>query len=163
MDTGVNLSRRGFLGGRIARPTACRPPWALAEKDFLRACTRCNKCIEVCPTKIIASGDGGYPEVRFFQAGCTFCGLCREQCRDGALQLDRGTKAAPWLYQAVIGDQCLAQRNVECRICGEQCDAAAIRFSPRLGGPPIPEIDRQRCTGCGACVAPCPVGAVRVG
>ena len=38
----------------------------------------------------------------------------------------------------------------------------AIRFSPRLGGPPRPEILDDRCTGCGACVRPCPVAALRV-
>ena len=61
---------------------------------------------------------------------------------------------------ADIGDACLARRQVECRICGEVCDASAIRFRPTLGGVSRPELDHAACTGCGACVAPCPAHAI---
>ena len=38
--------------------------------------------------------------------------------------------------------------------------ARAIRFPLVAGGVPRPEIDTGACTGCGACVAPCPVNAI---
>jgi ferredoxin-type protein NapF len=61
---------------------------------------------------------------------------------------------------ASVSDACITQRDVECRICGEACDAGAIRFPPRLGGISRPLIDAERCTGCRDCVAPCPVQAI---
>jgi len=155
------VSRRQFLRGDFkSRPPPQRPPWALAETLFLRACTRCLECIPVCPTGILIVS-GGYPEVNFTRGHCTFCGACAKACRPGALQ-DSETQIWPWPIKAQVATHCLPQRGVECRVCGEHCEASAIRFSPRAGGPPIPEIDEAACTGCGACVAPCPAAAIVV-
>lgn len=154
-------SRRNFLFGRFSTPIEpLRPPWALAENDFLRACTRCGNCIRICPTQIITSHDSGYPVIDFAAGECTFCGDCVTACTEDALK--RATGQLPWLAQAAIGEQCLAQRRIECRICGDQCEAGAIRFPLRAGGIAIPVLDSTRCTGCGACVAPCPNSAVSV-
>jgi ferredoxin-type protein NapF len=57
---------------------------------------------------------------------------------------------------------CLAARGVVCRSCGDSCPHAAIRFWPRIGGPALPEILDDACTGCGACVGVCPVSAIEV-
>lgn len=103
----------------------------------------------------------GYPEVDFKRGECTFCGACATACKDGALPRAEG-QAVPWSIKARIADTCLAQRGVECRICGDHCPVAAIRFSPRLGGPPLAEVVSGSCTGCGACVAPCPVNAISI-
>lgn len=155
------VSRRQFLRGDFkSRLPPQRPPWALAETLFLRACTRCLECIPVCPTGILIVS-GGYPEVNFTRGHCTFCGACAKACRPGALQ-DSETQIWPWPIKAQVATHCLPQRGVECRVCGEHCEASAIRFSPRAGGPPIPEIDEAACTGCGACVAPCPAAAIVV-
>lgn len=135
-----------------------RPPWALAEELFGAACSRCGDCLPVCPTRIIVLGRG-YPEVDFKRGECTFCGACAAACKDGAL-LRTTDQAAPWAIKAQIAASCLPRHGVECRICGDHCLVAAIRFSPRLGGPPLAEVDPASCTGCGACVAPCPVTAI---
>ena len=153
------VSRRQFLRGnfKAARPPQ-RPPWALAEEGFLDACSRCGDCIPVCPTRIIVVVRG-YPEVDFKRGECTFCGACALACKDGALPRATG-QAIPWAIKAQIGPGCLARQGVECRVCGDHCPVAAIRFSPRLGGPPVAEVEAGSCTGCGACVAPCPVTAI---
>ncbi|OHC66763.1 MAG: ferredoxin-type protein NapF [Rhodocyclales bacterium GWA2_65_19] len=143
-----------------SRRTPLRPPWALAEESFLAACTRCGQCLPVCPTRIIAMVRG-YPEVDFSRGECTFCGACATACKDGALPR-ADDHALPWTIKAQITDNCLAHRGVECRICGDPCPVTAIRFSPRLGGPPVAEVDAATCTGCGACVAPCPVNAINI-
>ncbi len=43
-----------------------------------------------------------------------------------------------------------------CRLCEQTCDADAITFSKEKK----PVIDELACTGCGACVAACPTGAL---
>ena len=156
----VDLSRRGFFRGRPRPRGEMRPPWALLEADFIDRCTRCNDCLKVCPTHILVVGDGGYPTVDFSVGECTFCGDCVSACQPKALRRD--PEQVPWASKASIGEDCLPRQGVECRVCGDFCDARAIRFPPRLGGSPLPEIDPEKCTGCGACVAPCPVTAISV-
>lgn len=156
----VSLSRRSFFKGQFrasAHPVA-RPPWALAEDVFLDACSRCDKCITSCEEGVITRADGGYPEMNFQAGECTFCGACAEACNDGALvQGD-----APWDLVAVIGPGCLSTKGVTCRVCGDRCDARAIRFQLAVGGVANPVLDQSACSGCGACVAPCPTGAVEI-
>lgn len=156
----VDVSRRGFLRGRPRPKAEIRPPWALAEAAFIDRCTRCNDCLPACPQAILIAGDGGYPTVDFSRAECTFCGECVKVCRPQALLRDNDR--APWTIKALISDLCLARRGVECRVCGDFCDVRAIRFTPRLGGSPLPEIATEQCTGCGACLAPCPSQAIAI-
>ena len=157
----VDLSRRGFFRGRPRPRAEIRPPWALPEAAFIDHCTRCNDCLKACPTQILVVGDGAYPTVDFSLGECTFCGDCVTSCQPKALARLEPEQAA-WAYKAMIGEDCLPRQGVECRVCGDFCDARAIRFPPRLGGSPLPEIDAEKCTGCGACVAPCPVVTISV-
>jgi ferredoxin-type protein NapF len=153
------MLRRGFLRGRIRNVTpAQRPPWALEEARFIERCSRCDACLPACPSAILVSGDGGFPMVDFSRGECSFCGDCVSACESGALL--RSEAAAPWQVKAQIGERCLANLGVECRVCGENCGLSAIRFRPRIGGVALPELDTVACSGCGACVAPCPVQAI---
>jgi len=155
----MDVSRRGFLRGRFRQfANQLRPPWARPHGEFEAVCTRCDDCLKVCPTQVIVRGDGGYPTVSFQSGECTFCADCVTACKPGALVRQAG--AAPWSTKAVIADSCVTHKGVECRICGENCGVSAIRFRPALGGISKPLLDDNVCTGCGACVAPCPVGAV---
>lgn len=78
----------------------------------------------------------------------------------GARRVTPDGEPAPRLAQ--WGPHCLAAQRVECRLCGDGCDAGAIRFPPRLGGVAQPVIDATRCTGCGDCLHLCPTGALRL-
>lgn len=154
-------SRRNFLRGKFsAAPGTVRPPWAVDEGDFAERCTRCGDCARACPSKIIVQGDGGYPVIDFGKGECTFCAACVSACPSAAL--NRAADAPPWQLHATIGEACLAHKQVECRVCGEMCEAGAIRFRPLLGGVSTPDLDPDVCTGCGACFAPCPSGAIRL-
>lgn len=154
----MEASRRRMLGVRVPEGIPFRPPWSLPEADFLARCTRCDACVTACPAELLQRGDGGFPVADFSASSCSFCGECAAVCSPGAIL--RSPEAAPWSERAVIGEACLAAQNVECRVCGERCDHGAIRFRPRLGGVPLPEVN-DSCTGCGACLAPCPVSAIR--
>jgi ferredoxin-type protein NapF len=152
------ISRRQFLRGDMSgRKPAVRPPWALDEAAFLLACTRCGECARVCPTKVIVI-ERGYPVVDFSRGECTFCTACPAACGAGALLRNEDRPA--WAISAQIASTCMAHADTVCRSCGDACMEAAIRFRPRLGGAALPEVDGEKCTGCGACVAPCPVKAI---
>ncbi|MFZ5509493.1 MAG: ferredoxin-type protein NapF [Pseudomonadota bacterium] len=156
------ISRRQFLRGQFGRrPQALRPPWALAETEFLAACTRCGECLAHCPEHILVSDEAGYPRVDFARGQCTFCGECAARCQPQALR--RGDNAAPWRLKALIGRQCLAYVNVVCRACGDACPVQAIRFHPQLNAAAQPALDPARCTGCGACYSACPARAISMG
>ena len=157
----VDLARRGFLRGRPRPKAEIRPPWARPEAAFVAACTRCAACLPACPQGIVVAGDGGYPTIDFGRGECTFCGDCVTACDPQALR--RVDPAPPWNHVALINDACLPRQGIECRICGDFCDARAIRFHPATNGAWLPAIEAARCTGCGACVAPCPTRAIGVG
>lgn len=151
-------SRRMLLTGR--RPDGVppvRPPWS-REAAVLSACTGCGACIDACPQAIVRTGGGGYPELDLGRGECTFCGRCAEVCPEPVF--DRAP--APFPHLVAIGEGCLAAAGVVCQSCGDACPEAAIRFAPRLGGPPLPRLAENRCTGCGACIAVCPEDAVAV-
>ncbi|MGL4604368.1 MAG: ferredoxin-type protein NapF [Iodobacter sp.] len=154
----MDPSRRNLLFGRRPQtPAAPRPPWAVV--DFFARCTRCGDCATVCPTQIIKKGDGGFPVVDFTHNECTFCGDCVKSCVSGALVV---SEAPPWSIYAQITDSCLAARGVECRVCGEVCDEQAIRFQLAIGKVASPVVNSEQCSGCGACVAPCPSQSIRL-
>jgi len=156
----VDASRRGFFRGRPRPKAEIRPPWALDEAAFIDTCTRCNDCLGACPEHIIVVGDGGFPTIDFRCGECTFCSACVNACKPGALT--RIEERLPWLLKASIGPACLPAQGVECRVCGDHCDARAIRFPPRLGGSPLPDIESDRCTVCGACALQGPVAPIPV-
>ncbi len=165
-DAQPMISRRGLLKGRIGRSRELvRPPWSRPGSQFTSRCTRCSDCIEACPEKIIVVGDGGFPEVDFQIGPCTFCEACREACPTGAIaarSCHEPVSVPPWSIKAHIGGSCLARKGVECRICEDHCDPRAIRFERHTAGVAIPQLDRDQCTGCGACISVCPVSAIEI-
>jgi len=157
----VDYSRRNLLRGRIGalaeEPT--RPPWALPAK-FSALCARCNACIEGCSERILVRGDGGFPVVDFKRGGCSFCGTCVDLCKSGALIR---TQEPAFPAKARVDRSCLAGRGITCRACGDACDVRAIRFRLQTGGRAEVNILMDACTGCGACLSICPVGALKIG
>ncbi len=161
------LSRRGFLSGKIATPPPLRPPWSVAEYRFVELCTSCGDCTVACTEGLLRLGDDKRPKVDFRKGGkdgCTFCGDCAAACPSGAITgLNKlAERPAPWHLRIDINSNCLAYRGIECRSCGDRCSPDALLFRPRAGGVSIPEIDAETCTGCGACFGACPVEAINI-
>jgi ferredoxin-type protein NapF len=160
----IDPRRRSFLRGRLADaaarpPAALRPPWALKpDEAFTAACTRCGECVRVCPRDVLHAGDGGFPEIRFSAAGCSLCGDCAKACVPRAIDPAAVPEAFTWRVQ--VADTCLNRQGVECRVCGDACEARALRFLPARGGVAQLQVRADACTGCGDCVAVCPVGAI---
>ncbi|WP_019645416.1 4Fe-4S dicluster domain-containing protein [Novispirillum itersonii] len=61
---------------------------------------------------------------------------------------------------AVINATCLTENGAYCRTCGDACADGAIRFHLLPRGRSRADVDPDRCTGCGDCLPPCPVGAI---
>lgn len=114
-------------------------------------------CVERCPEQVLVRGDGGFPEVAAARGECTFCGDCVAACTPAAL--DRDACAAPWDWRATIAASCLGVAGTVCQSCRDVCPEAALSFEPGAR-PAAPVLDASRCSGCGACAASCPVGAV---
>lgn len=158
-----NVSRRALLFGKkgpTGQDDIIRPPWAVQGNAFAEKCTGCAACVEACPENILKLDRRNKAQVDFSKGECTFCTDCVTSCKDGALvmtDIDR-----PWSLQVSIEETCLAMKGVECRICDDQCEPRAIRFRITPGGVSSPHLDQDVCTGCGACVAPCPLRAIQI-
>lgn len=161
MSHRVDPSRRALLRGQVKRPgAAARPPWVMGEDVLLDGCTRCEACVAACPEGIIIRGDGGFPEVDFRRGGCTFCRACVDACPEPLFS--NPDSASPWSHLAVIQQECLAHRGVVCETCRDACETRAIRFDRSERPVSTPIVDPGQCTGCGFCMAVCPVGAISI-
>ena len=74
-----------------------------------------------------------------------------------------GGAGEPTAHVAPIADGCLARRGVVCQSCRDVCAEGAIRFRPAPGRMAAPEVSAADCTGCGECLAVCPVAAIGLG
>ncbi len=158
----IGISRSQFLRGDFSgERSPIRPPWSLPEAQFSATCTGCGDCVAACPRGVIRRGRAGLPMLDFSVGDCDFCAACAQSCKTAALSLARQADAvSPWRVRAELAGECLAQRGVLCRICGDHCEAGAIRFRLSVGGGSKPQIDVLACTGCGACYRPCPTQAI---
>lgn len=151
----MDLARRSFFFGHAATVPTLRPPWS-RQNSVVEACSGCGECVDACPVGIVSLGAGRLPELDFAHHECTFCGECAQACPEDVYN----AALQAFDHVARFGEECLAQAGVECRTCQDACPASAIRFRPRLGGPSVPELSEADCSGCGACIAPCPTGAI---
>ncbi|WP_422049838.1 ferredoxin-type protein NapF [Shimia sp.] len=147
--------RRALLTGQFAQTQALRPPGALESGLFEEACSHCGDCAAACPQAIITADNAGFPVVDMSARACEFCNACSDVCTAGAILPANG-----WEVRAVAAESCLSLQGVMCRTCEDHCDEGAIRFRLMTGGRSQPNIDVDACSGCGACVAPCPADAL---
>lgn len=160
-STSFAPSRRQLFTGNVGSgATPFRPPWAVPESDFDDTCTNCGDCIDVCPTRILSFGRGRLPVVDFSRNECTFCGKCESACEADALIKQEKNEA--WNLTVSILNNCLSIQRITCRSCGDMCENEAISFRLELGGKATPTISMDDCTGCGACIAPCPSQSIQI-
>lgn len=182
---GGSLLRRTFLGvgigaawGLVARSAkagtgiAVRPPGAANEDQFTALCIRCGSCIRCCPPQILHHDVLGHglaglltPAASFDSGYCReHCKRCTEVCPSGAIsRMTIGEKRRVVMGIVRIDiETCALATGGECTACITQCpyEALSIGQSPD-GFASQPQLDADRCTGCGACEAVCPVRPTR--
>jgi len=153
------------LRRKMSRPL--RPPGAVDDSAFTGLCTRCGNCARVCPSGIIEwdLGDGGWtrlltPVLSFHRDYCREdCVRCAQACPTGALsRVSLAKKRTIRLgLPRVDMSLCLLGEDRECSLCRSRCPYEAIRYVFSEADYTLtPQIDPNRCNGCGACEAACP-------
>ena len=136
--------------------TYIRPPYNIDKELFESECPTCEGlCKNVCEEKIIIIKDDKTPILNFTKGGCTFCQKCLEVCDSGVL-VDSEKKVDITIKINQL--TCMAWQKTICTSCKDPCLDNAINFS----GYWYPEIDMNKCTGCGFCLSVCPIGAIDI-
>ncbi len=143
-----------------------RPPGAIFEDLFVDKCTRCGKCVEVCPRGAIFplgaeyGRAAGSPAVAPRSAPCVVCAglLCTRACPSGAL-----TRVAVFDVQmgtAVVDvGRCVSYQGRDCAACVNACPVpgALTRDAERH-----PIVAPSLCIGCGVCENLCPTAEASI-
>jgi len=168
----IDEGRRAFLRGtlftssgrarlrRSSERLGPAPPWLGPHLDE-QTCGDCAApCLEACEPAVLLRHETGHdlaglPYLSFGGGGCTSCGDCVDAC---PLPVERQGNHPPLGTARLDAATCLAANGVTCISCLGPCDEKALARDPR-GRISVVE---SACSGCGACVAPCPVGALSV-
>jgi MauM/NapG family ferredoxin protein len=149
------------FGEKVAPARYVRPPGALPEPAFLGACTRCDKCAEVCPVHAIVklpTSHGlaaGTPVLEVATTACIMCETmpCAAACPTAALEVP------PWGWRdtrmaliEIDASRCITYRDVECGICARVCPVGEDALKMDERGRPVLG---AACTGCGKCISAC--------
>ncbi|KNC88423.1 ferredoxin [Trabulsiella odontotermitis] len=101
---------------------------------------------------ILDKHESGLPQLNIQYASCDGCGLCIDACDVGALlpQTSFDTGLRP-----VFNANCVNPVR-RCNQCVDSCSSQACS----VGETWLPELDNDRCTGCGECLVQCNYDAV---
>lgn len=163
LRSGTALAAAAAVSPLLTRPADAnplRPPGALDEAEFLSRCSRCGRCIKVCPSNCIrsmplSSGPALFltPHIIAREARCELTQHCQQVCPTGAI-------ARTPISDVVMGiaeidrSQCLGWAHGKlCLLCQEQCPQHAIDSDDK----DRPTVRPELCVGCGACENGCPV------
>ncbi len=163
------LTWGGMIKDSHSNPFVLRPPGAIEEKEFVKACIKCSLCIEACPydsLKLATSDLSTVVGTPYFKAREIPCYMCTDvpcvpPCPTGALDINllkdqetKGDNKPPKLNinNAQMG---LAVVNKESCVAfwGVQCDAC-YRACPLMNEAIVLEMKRNERTGKHAFIIP---------
>ncbi len=136
---------------------ACNSFYA-GNGDCAYGCLGFGDCAAACPYHAISIHNGVAVVDRTL---CTGCGLCVTICPKQLITRHRLTGIVDVVCanhtsgketRAVCSNGCIA-----CKKCERTCPHDAIHVVEQLA-----QIDYEKCTSCGACVAACPVKCIRM-
>ncbi len=170
----------GLLKDAKSNPLILRPPGALAEDDFIKACIKCGLCVEACPydtLKLAPAEDAVAVGTPYFKAREIPCYMCPDvpcvpPCPSGALDMKlliKDSETEPSINNATMGlavlnkETCVAFWGIQCDACYRACpllnEAISIvtTRNERTGKHAylIPDVNADYCTGCGLCEHAC--------
>jgi len=175
----------GTLAGKLkASNVVLRPPGALEEENFVKACIRCGTCVEACPydtLRLATIEDNTAIGTPFFEPRSIPCYMCPDVpcvpvCPTGALDVDviakqnNGNKSEePDINKARMGvavideETCLSYWGIQCDACYRVCplidEAISLEYkrNERTGMHAFlePHVHGEVCTGCGLCEHAC--------
>ena len=166
----------GRARGEGRKPSALRPPGAVAPWLFGQLCIRCGNCARACPAGIIHArwesdsiGDWLTPQVSFEDDYCREdCNACMQVCPSGAIRrgdLERKRREPIGLAHVDL-DRCALALNQECRtMCREVCpyDAIYLHVWTWEDDRRYPIVEADKCPGCGICKLACqPMDAISI-
>lgn len=141
-----------------------RPPGALPEAEFLKACIGCGQCANVCPNKCLSlfGVEQGLdalatPRITARAQACILCMACTQVCPTGALErlepTEVGIRAVDMGTAVVSEDLCYSFSGRTCGVCYRACPLPGKAL--RLGLFETPIVDPAHCVGCGLCEQAC--------
>lgn len=160
-----------------------RPPGAIDEKKFVKACIKCGQCVQACPYDTLSLAqpsedfEVGTP---FFEPRKIPCYMCTDipcvpVCPTGALDIktllttegvNKGkldVNKSRMGLAVVHNETCVAHWGIQCDACYRACPLmdVAIKLhyesNERTGKHAYltPEVSSDACTGCGLCERAC--------
>jgi anaerobic carbon-monoxide dehydrogenase iron sulfur subunit len=87
---------------------------------------------------------------------CTGCGQCMTACSTLFFKEDDPSRSCIRILDVAEGHH-IVVCNQHCRLCVAECSVQALSVNAKG----VVVLDRKLCIGCLACVAACPIGAMR--
>ena len=156
-----------------AQGVRLRPPGALDEEAFSRACVRCGQCLQACPydtLKLATLASGLAAGTPYFVARDVPCEMCEDVpcakvCPSGALDAGIASIDDARMGLAVLLDHenCLNYQGLRCDVCYRVCPSIdraitlEMERNMRTGKHArfLPTVHSDACTGCGKCEQAC--------
>lgn len=184
MDSKIKFDRRNFFKGvflearkkakeytlfatnNLAPCEYFRPPGAVDEIAFLTLCTRCDKCIEICPhhtlKRVVEENPSKHtPKISFGETPCYLCKdlPCITACKNEALITPKTLEEVNIGEAEIITENCIAYNKnqnslieSDCKICYDICPLKNKAIILKDNKPKI----TKSCVGCGLCFYNCP-------
>lgn len=167
-----------YLNEAKASPLVIRPPGALKESEFLKACIKCGQCVVACPydtLKLATAGDHVAIGTPYFTPRDVPCYMCTDipcvpVCPTGALdEPSVSDENGLQINNARMGlavvdmESCVAFWGIQCDACYRACPLMGKALylvhqrNDRTGKHALllPEVSSDYCTGCGLCERAC--------
>ena len=123
------------------------------------ACLGYGDCVRACPEHAISIVNG---VARVNPQACIGCGVCTRECPNGIIHLipdvSRVVVECSNHDKGAITRKACKSGCIGCGKCEKTCPHGAIKVVDNLA-----TIDYEKCTGCAACVAVCPVHCIHEG